>query len=332
MSKEGSRAGSTTGQTGFRASQLDEDENMSDEDSFRDAEEGVGLRPLAPPPSHSMTAAMGLNTHQIQVMKASFFGANERGRGGVAGGGNQWQPPRPEFKGRGGLLGKHTEMLSGMERRLGKIEFRDTPSPIPYFPPDTPSISAHLLQSQAPPTRATPIPTPSQSLLEFAGEDSAHYSISAHSFSHSARAGHSRPRPPAPPTSGLLQGQLVPRTDLNTLVPMSEGMVCGRTRLAADAGLFLGRSFRVGWGPNWTLSHSGSTIDSRSGTKHGNRTSSLQVVVEKVFPTPHMINAPPQKISVSFDRFLTLFDLFFLFLAIFRAVPGIPIGAHRCGV
>ena len=283
---------------------------MSDEEQFRDAEEGVVLmepRPPAPPPSHSMTAAMGLSTHHIQVMKASFFGANERGQGGVVGSGYHRQPPRGQFGGHGTQLlsGRHYQLETGMEQRL---EFRDTPSPIPYLPSDTPSHHHLLRSNQAPPTRATPIPTPSQSLLEFAGDESLHHPSAAQNLSRSSSLLHStarrhRPRPPAPPTSGLLQGQLVPRTDLNTVVPMSESLVCGRTRLVADAGLFLGRSFRVGWGPNWTLAHSGSTIDSRSGTRHGNRTHSLQVVVEKVFPTPFMINAPPQKISVSLPNF-----------------------------
>ena len=265
-------------------------------------------RPPAPPPSHSMTAAMGLNTHSIQVMKASFFGANDRGNqlgGGVSrGGGYQWQPHRGQFGGHGSsrlLSGRH-HPSDNMERRLGGIGFRDTPSPIPYLSSDTPTHQNHLHNiSQALPGCATPIPTPSQSLLDFAGDDSLHHStmqnLSRSSLLHSAaRAGGRRPRPPAPPTSGLLQGHVIPCADLHSLVPMSESLVCGRTRLAADAGLFLGRSFRVGWGPNWMMSHSGSSV---AGTRHGNRTHSLQVVVEKVSPTPFMINAPPKKISVS---------------------------------
>ncbi|CAI8057887.1 Nuclear pore complex protein Nup98-Nup96 [Geodia barretti] len=320
MAKEGHQARQTsskTGQSSFKTSQtrqLDEDEAMSDEEQFRDAEDGVAPmepRPPAPPPSHSMTAAMGLNTHHIQVMKASFFGANKRGNpGGVVRGGYHWQPTQDQIGGHGNWLlsGRHRQsdtIATGMERTLGGIEFRDTPSPIPYLPSDTPSH--HFRGNKAQPTRATPIPTPSQSLLDFAGEDSLHHStvqnLSRSSFLHSTTAGRSarRPRPPAPPTYGLIKGQVTPRGDLNSLVPMSDSLVCGRTRLAADAGLFLGRSFRVGWGPNWTLSHSGSSI---SGTRHGNGTHSLQVVVEKVSPTPFMINAPPQRISPFFEPYL----------------------------
>ena len=302
------QAGSLTSQTGFRPGQLDKDEVMTDEDMFRDAEEGVASmepHPPAPPPSHSMTRALGLNTHHIQIMKASFFGASDRGRrAAVAGTGNYGRQSlwKPSVRGQMLLGDRQFETQTGLDRRLGRVEFRDTPSPIPYLPPDTPSVSSRLLRSQALPTRATPIPTPSQSLLEFAGDDSHSVSTAtaAHDFSlsslHSAPQMGPKPHPPAPPTSGLLQGQLVPRSDLNSLVPMSESVVCGHTRVAADAGLFLGRSFRVGWGPNWTLSHSGSPV---SDTRRGNQNISLQIVIERVFPAPFMVNAPPQKISVS---------------------------------
>ena len=313
-----------TGQVTFQTSQtsttsslrLDEDEAMSDEEGVASEEP----RPPALPLSHSMTAAMGLSTHRIQVMKASFFGEDrEIVRGGGAVGGarttNYGQPSRGQFAGRmtGNLLARprHYDTHGGMEQRLGGVQFRDTPSPIPHLPVDTtPSLSSRYLRSHP-----TPLPTPSHSLLEFAGggggEDSTHHISSSATFdlSTSTSLHYSAAAPPraarwthppsAPPTSSLLQVQssvFMARTDLNTLVPPSDSMVCRHTRLAADIGLFLGRSFRVGWGPNWTLAHSG------SGTRPGNSSSSsLCVVVEKVYPTPFMINAPPQKISVSFS-------------------------------
>lgn len=36
-----------------------------------------------------------------------------------------------------------------------------------------------------------------------------------------------------------------------------ETLVYGKQKLVVDAACFMGRSFRVGWGPNWTLVHSG---------------------------------------------------------------------------
>lgn len=306
---------SQTGQVNFQTSQtsslqLDEEEAMSDEEGVVSMEPHVP----APPPSHSMTATMGLNTHRIQVMKASFFGTDqEKMRGGVSKAGNYRQQQYPVGFGEQHMAGrlltrsKQSDLHSGMGQRLGQVQFRDTPSPIPHLPPDTsPSLSSHYLRSHP-----TPLPTPSQSLLEFAGESSMHHSsdlsTSTSLYSSAVPSQTGRwPRPRAPPTSSLLQMQssvLVARTDLNVLVPPSHSMVCGRTRMAADAGLFLGRSFRVGWGPNWTLSHSGCVSHSGSSIGH-----SLQVVVEKVYPTPFMINAPPQKISVSATSFLYILD------------------------
>ena len=39
---------------------------------------------------------------------------------------------------------------------------------------------------------------------------------------------------------------------------LRESLVYNRQKLSVDAGCFMGRSFRVGWGPGWTLVHAGS--------------------------------------------------------------------------
>ncbi|KAM9319705.1 LOW QUALITY PROTEIN: nuclear pore complex protein Nup98-Nup96 [Gastrophryne carolinensis] len=44
------------------------------------------------------------------------------------------------------------------------------------------------------------------------------------------------------------------------LVCMDRSICAGRGKLLADIALFMGRSFRVGWGPNWTLAHCGEVI------------------------------------------------------------------------
>uniref|UniRef100_A0A8C2CA82 Nuclear pore complex protein Nup98-Nup96 n=1 Tax=Cyprinus carpio TaxID=7962 RepID=A0A8C2CA82_CYPCA len=43
-------------------------------------------------------------------------------------------------------------------------------------------------------------------------------------------------------------------------VPVESSITLGKGRLLMDAALFRGRSFRVGWGPNWTLVHCGDQI------------------------------------------------------------------------
>uniref|UniRef100_A0A8C1VCF4 Nuclear pore complex protein Nup98-Nup96 n=1 Tax=Cyprinus carpio TaxID=7962 RepID=A0A8C1VCF4_CYPCA len=43
-------------------------------------------------------------------------------------------------------------------------------------------------------------------------------------------------------------------------VPLESSITLGKGRLLMDAALFRGRSFRVGWGPNWTLVHCGDQL------------------------------------------------------------------------
>ncbi|XP_069395495.1 nuclear pore complex protein Nup98-Nup96 isoform X5 [Paralichthys olivaceus] len=50
-------------------------------------------------------------------------------------------------------------------------------------------------------------------------------------------------------------------------VPLKESVTLGKGGLLMDVGLFKGRSFRVGWGPGWTLAHCGDRLSS-SGSKH----------------------------------------------------------------
>ena len=44
------------------------------------------------------------------------------------------------------------------------------------------------------------------------------------------------------------------------LVPKKDSLVNGKENLIADAGLMMGRSFRVGWGPGFVLVHSGTPL------------------------------------------------------------------------
>lgn len=276
---------------------------MSDDEQFLDAEEGVAQQqplPLAPP-SHEMTMTMGLSSHRIQVMKASFFGSGEREM-------ERRREERvplalPKRAPLGRLLvappvaAYHPTMIRvGQEQKTGQVQFRDTPSPIPHLPDSSlPFSTPHHLLHQ------TPTPTPSQSLLEFGAEERG-TSDGSTSLLSTRAAGLSLP----PPSVSLVQAQssvLMARHNLATLVPPSDSMTRGRSRLIADAGLFLGRSFRVGWGPNWTLSHSGVEIGSHSGSSFGlgkgpSQNQSLPVVIERVCPTPFMADTAPQKISV----------------------------------
>ncbi|KAM8815767.1 nuclear pore complex protein Nup98-Nup96 isoform 4-T4 [Rhynchonycteris naso] len=70
---------------------------------------------------------------------------------------------------------------------------------------------------------------------------------------------------PPPLTSVFTVSSPVPEVQLKTvgtrrqpgLVPLEKSVTYGRGKLLMDMALFMGRSFRVGWGPNWTLANSG---------------------------------------------------------------------------
>ena len=47
------------------------------------------------------------------------------------------------------------------------------------------------------------------------------------------------------------------------LVPKEDSLVNTRENLVGDAGLMMGRSFRVGWGPGFVLVHSGTPLGKR---------------------------------------------------------------------
>ena len=51
------------------------------------------------------------------------------------------------------------------------------------------------------------------------------------------------------------------------LVPLSRSVTAGKHHLYADAGLTMGRSFRVGWGPGWTLTYCARTTSASANSK-----------------------------------------------------------------
>lgn len=59
------------------------------------------------------------------------------------------------------------------------------------------------------------------------------------------------------------------KRNLETIVPRPNSLMNGRERLIADHGLFVGHSFRVGWGPDWTMAHSGLQAAAPSSDKVG---------------------------------------------------------------
>uniref|UniRef100_A0A452ST70 Nuclear pore complex protein Nup98-Nup96 n=1 Tax=Ursus americanus TaxID=9643 RepID=A0A452ST70_URSAM len=73
---------------------------------------------------------------------------------------------------------------------------------------------------------------------------------------------------PPPLTSVFTVPSPAPEVQLKTvgtrrqpgLVPLEKSVTYGKGKLLMDMALFMGRSFRVGWGPNWTLANSGEQL------------------------------------------------------------------------
>ncbi|XP_023614560.1 nuclear pore complex protein Nup98-Nup96 isoform X10 [Myotis lucifugus] len=73
---------------------------------------------------------------------------------------------------------------------------------------------------------------------------------------------------PPPLTSVFTVPSPVPEVQLKTvgtrrqpgLVALEKSVTYGRGKLLMDMALFMGRSFRVGWGPNWTLANTGEQL------------------------------------------------------------------------
>lgn len=66
------------------------------------------------------------------------------------------------------------------------------------------------------------------------------------------------------------------------LVPLERSITYGKGKLLMDMGLFMGRSFRVGWGPNWTLLNSGDRLSGAGEAEEAQ----LEPVEYGFLPTP----------------------------------------------
>ena len=216
-----------SGQPGIR---LDDDETMSDDDEYKDAID-VSLatepHPLPILPSQQLVSSMGVNTHRVQVMKASFFGASE-----------ERAQPKPF------LLGSsQPSMFQTTTTPSSLLGEHQTTTPVPAL---------HLSSSTA--RRRTPLQLLSTRL---------HWSGSNRTTPTSSLTPAGlidKPSSLLHPAVSSMQAQaavIMAKHNLSLLVPPNKSLVSDKTSNVADAGLMMGRSFRVGWGPNWTLAHSG---------------------------------------------------------------------------
>uniref|UniRef100_A0AAQ5XVS5 Nuclear pore complex protein Nup98-Nup96 n=1 Tax=Amphiprion ocellaris TaxID=80972 RepID=A0AAQ5XVS5_AMPOC len=178
--------------------------------------------------SGHIASSFGINPHTLQIMKASLFAEDEDD-------GDMFQDQAvmkissdvssPRLV----LPGAHGRPSVG-----GLLQARFTSG-----------LLSQLSDSPCPPlpsSRASPAAIEPSRSLQWAGPGPSSFLVP--------------PRTPEPSirTVGVRR--------LGGPVPMKESVTQGKGALLMDTGLFAVRSFRVGWGPGWTLAHCGSRLSS----------------------------------------------------------------------
>uniref|UniRef100_A0A4W6F9E1 Nuclear pore complex protein Nup98-Nup96 n=1 Tax=Lates calcarifer TaxID=8187 RepID=A0A4W6F9E1_LATCA len=181
--------------------------------------------------SSHIASTLGINPHTLQIMKASLFAEDEeegdmfqdQGAMKVSADVSSPRLVLPGAQGRPSVGGLlQARFTSGLLSQLS-----DSPrAPLPPPP----------LSRASPASFETPRP------LHWAGPGPSSFLLP--------------PRTPEPSvrTVGVRR--------LGGPVPLKESVTLGKGGLLMDAGLFVGRSFRVGWGPSWTLAHCGQRLSS----------------------------------------------------------------------
>ncbi|XP_038564772.1 nuclear pore complex protein Nup98-Nup96 isoform X4 [Micropterus salmoides] len=184
--------------------------------------------------SSHMASSLGINPHTLQIMKASLFAEDEeesdmfQDPGATKGPANVSSPRIvvPGAQSRHSVGGLlQARFTSGFLAQLS-----DSPRPPLHHPP--------------PLSRASPAAVEPSRPLHWAGPGPSSFLLP-----------HQTPEPSVR-TVGVRR--------LGGPVPLKESVTQGKGSLLMDAGLFAGRSFRVGWGPGWTLAHCGHRLSSPS--------------------------------------------------------------------
>ncbi|XP_040282604.1 nuclear pore complex protein Nup98-Nup96 isoform X1 [Bufo bufo] len=171
--------------------------------------------------SSHIASSLGVNPHALQVMKASLLLEDEGG---------------------------------------------DLVSPFSCFRPDTPQEMRSPLRFV--PAAQSPRASSGRLQSRFSGPSGLKQKDSP-LLSQSPKPPSSAPWPALGPlSSAFMMPSPVPETQLRTvgtrrqqgLVPLEKSVSDGKGKLLIDMSLFMGRSFSVGWGQNWTLAHSGDVL------------------------------------------------------------------------
>ncbi|XP_069129368.1 nuclear pore complex protein Nup98-Nup96-like isoform X2 [Argopecten irradians] len=192
--------------------------NEMGEEEFEGQDEG--------PSSHRLAASMGVSTHSMQMMKASFFGDEEKTPGGD---GDMASEKRSD------TTDKHGPSLFSSAY---KSKFM-SPVKLSQMPQTT---DFREQQGMFPPRIHTPEP------IRPAKKNFQYPPVAEHMILASGMKPEDLPQ--------KIVGSRVQRE----IPEFSKSEMYGKQNMIKDAALFMGRSFRVGWGPNWTLAHCGTPI------------------------------------------------------------------------
>ncbi|XP_023683557.2 nuclear pore complex protein Nup98-Nup96-like isoform X1 [Paramormyrops kingsleyae] len=184
--------------------------------------------------SSHIASSLGINPHTLQIMKASFFTEDDEG------------DPLQDlaFSRQAAKMEEVPDLrsprilLSGIQGRAsagGLLHSRfSTGSGMFSQPPDAPFGGVPQKPPRpSEPSRLSPWPSLGPAFLL---------------------------PPPAPGPAPDTPLRTVGTRRQCSLVPLSGSVTLGKGKLLMDAALFAGRSFRVGWGPGWTLAHCGDRL------------------------------------------------------------------------
>ncbi|XP_070838851.1 nuclear pore complex protein Nup98-Nup96 isoform X2 [Chaetodon trifascialis] len=178
-----------------------------------------------------IASSLGINPHTLQIMKASLFAEDEE--------------ESDMFQDHGAMkvstdISSPRLVLPGVQSRPsgGLLQACFTSGPLSQ-------LSHSPRPFLSPLSRASPAVAESPRQLHWAGPGPSSFPLA------------SRTPEPSVRTVGVRR--------LGGPIPLKESVTQGKGSLLMDAGLFVGRSFRVGWGPGWTLAHCGHRLSSPSG-------------------------------------------------------------------
>ncbi|KAJ7320252.1 hypothetical protein JRQ81_019763 [Phrynocephalus forsythii] len=223
--------------------------------SVEEEEESLAEAPEAVPASAHIASSLDINPHTLQIMKAS-------------------------------LLVDEEDLDLILDHRFGKA-----PTPSTDARPQEEICSPRLPISSSLPEKqkrrrsagerlssrlsggSSLLLLPSTSLQDHRRSRTSSLGVAAAAAAAAAAA---RPAPPwaaalSPLGPAFTLPASVPEGPLKTvgvrrclgLVPLEKSVAFGKGRLLKDMALFVGRSFRVGWGPRWLLVHSGEQLSTR---------------------------------------------------------------------